>query len=671
MSTADNVLRALHGLESNGPGKYLAYNPYNAPGQSHAKNLQLDITTPDGEYGFFTLHSAQGTEKRSGSLYDLAEIVGAVIERQSNAPHIVPKFRVYRDLAHYADAHGVPASAYEDAGWKQTIYMKRPALQYETQSGTRWRFLDAETPRFIHKGRNGQSYKSCWYGLRNLPALLASSGIPIVLCNGEPSVVAAQYHGVPALCITSSGEKAVPAHMLDMLADATVDAKLIVALDCDEKGRDMAAKLVHQLEGLGYEVRAVDLGLLEGEDLADFCKLHTKDSAAKLAALPAMEFRKAAPDSVIDGYVPEQRPLQSAAVMESNALIELNSTLGKLRADQRNGMAKDAKAAAIAKARALLEQLEQEDGQSLLISGEDVADKAIQLYAAAKARGGGLSGLPTGIPMLDRFTDGYQPGVNVIQGATGMGKSWFVASSCGHLIQRGYRGVAITTEMQPVSWLRRVASYISGLDNKTIKKGQLTTAQEKLYADTLIKAQSQVWFLNGVRPTPTSLRATVLDAQQKGDLHFVIVDSGSRLTGTGDNISQETAAIQNAIQELAQETGLPFIVTGQVRGRDIANRAMKMPTINDGHGGSSWEHNADVLIAIYNHTYYVKKFNVDADPEFPEGVIAIRVNKLRDDEDVSDQIIKAQFIGGRGIYQLDDRKTPPAYIARYDDGESA
>jgi replicative DNA helicase len=668
MSTADNVLRALHGVEGIGPNSYLAFNPYNAPGQSSKKNLQLDITTPDGEYGFFTLYSASGIEKRSGSLYELAEIVGATVERTT--PHIVPKDRTYRDLAHYAEAHGVPAAAYEAAGWKFVTYQNRPALKFETQTGTRWRFLDSGT-RFKNLGKDGQPYKTCWYGFKNAPTLLASSGLPLIFCNGEPSVVAAQHWGLPAICMTTSSEKGIPDALLPALAELTPDAKIIVALDCDKKGREAAATLVHQLEGKGYDVYAVNLGLLEGEDLADFCKNMREKSGAELLKLPRLDFRKAAPDTPLDGYVPEQRPLQSAAVMESNALIELNSTLGKLRADQRNGMARDAKAATVAKVRALLEQLEQEDGQSLLISGEDVADKAIQLYAEAKARGGGLSGLPTGIPMLDRLTDGYQSGVNIVQGATGMGKSWFVASSCGHLIQRDYRGVAITTEMQPVSWLRRVAAYMSGLDNKTIKKGQLTTAQEKLYADTLIRAQSQVWFLNGVRPTPTSLRATVLDAQQKGDLHFVIVDSGSRLTGTGDNISQETAAIQNAIQELAQETGLPFIVTGQVRGRDIANRAMKMPTINDGHGGSSWEHNADVLIALYNHTYYVKKFNVDPDPEFPEGVIALRVNKLRDDEDVSDQIIKAQFVGGRGIYQLDDRKTPPAYIARYQDDEES
>jgi replicative DNA helicase len=668
MSTADNVLRALHGLESHGPGKYTAFNPYNAPGQSRAKNLQLDIT--DGEHGVFTLHSAQGIEKRSGSLYELAEIVGATVER---AVRILPKERTYRDLADYAEKHGVPAAAYEAAGWKMVTYTNRPALQFETQTGRRWRFLDTTGPRFLNKGKDGNSYKTCWYGLKNAPALLKSSGIPLVLCNGEPSVVAAQYHGVPAVCITTSGEKGIPAELLPTIADTVSEgARVIVALDCDSKGRDTAAKLVHQLDGLGYAVHAVDLGLDEGDDLADFCKLHTTESAAKLAALPPMEFRKAAPDTPLDGYVPEQRPMPTVEVKQSNALEELNKTLGKLRAEHRSE-SKEARNATLAQARALIDQIEQADGQSLLISGEDVANEAVRKFMERKARKGALSGLPTGFKILDKLIDGFNPGVNVFLGAPGMGKSWTVTSITGNLARRGYRGLAITTEMIPDVWQNRVAAYISGVETNLIKHCEnMTPAQDAAYVDALNLIEKQLSFVRGVRPTPAALRATVLDAKMKGDIHFVVIDSASRLVGTGDNVSQETAALQNSLQELVLETELPFIVTGQVRNRDIANRAMKMPSINDGFGSSAWEFNADVLIGLYNHTYYVKNFHVDEDPEFPEGTVAMRVLKNREGESVADQIMKVSFIGGRGVFELEERRAPPFRVySREEDEDGA
>jgi hypothetical protein len=58
---------------------------------------------------------------------------------------------------------------------------------------------------------------------------------------------------------------------------------VVIALDCDTKGRTASAKLAAQLQDAGYEPRVVDLNLADKQDAADYLRLHT---AAELYALP-------------------------------------------------------------------------------------------------------------------------------------------------------------------------------------------------------------------------------------------------------------------------------------------------------------------------------------------------------------------------------------------------
>ena len=634
----------------------------NCPWRTGANSNSFAVTLDGDENGAWYDHR----DNAGGSLYDFCQRVGIeVVKRETVAVHT--SRRPYKDLADYAAEHGVPASAYETAGWKQVEYQNRPALKFETSGGTRWRFIDGQEPPFKHWGRNGQPYASCWYGMKNVKALLLSSGLPPVLCNGEPSVVAAQHWGLPALCVTSSGEKEIPAALLDQFAAIHPQGRVIVAMDCDDKGRAAAAKVTRQLSALGYEVDTVDLGLSAHQDLADFCKLHTEKAKTAIRTLDKL----AMPDPATMDVSPEQRlaalpPVLSAEDKQAQQLSELNGTLGQLSAAVRRDASvhsPDALRAMLAQVKALTEQLEHGDGLDLMVTGEAVADMAIAQYAERKKLRDQLPGLPTGFKGLDAMIDGLMPGVNVFVGATGMGKSWTAVSIAGHLAAQGHHGMIITTEMNPKTWLNRVAAYTAQIDSGAIKRGLLTNAEEGRYSEAMNYLDQHLNFVKGVRPTAASLRATVLKERMRGRLDFVVLDSASRLINPGDNLYGETALIQNALQELALETELPMIVTGQVKGREVANRAMKMPTINDSFGGSSWEHNADVLIGLYYHTYYVKQLLADPDPQFPEGVFAMRVLKDREGEMAADKILKMKFVGGRGLYELDERKEPERYSA--------
>lgn len=279
LSTAEQVLALLIGydLKEESPNHYRSNSPFRPGSNSHGFTLTLD----DEEHGAWFDHVSQ----ESGSLYDLAKRLG--IEPPEAAPVASTK-RPYKSIDDYAAAHGITSEALKKAGWYETMYQKRPALAFKTATGTRWRFLDGEKPHYVSE----KGYVRSWYGLTPSAAKKLGEGAPLVLANGEISVVAARNYGVAAACVTA-GEKSIPPDLMDELKTflgGVDDAPpIIVAFDCDETGQRAGRIVARQLKEAGFIARAVNLGLGKGGDLADFCMLYTSEAARSLAGLPALD----------------------------------------------------------------------------------------------------------------------------------------------------------------------------------------------------------------------------------------------------------------------------------------------------------------------------------------------------------------------------------------------
>lgn len=174
---------------------------------------------------------------------------------------VISTKRAYAGLADYAAAHHVTADVFSAAGWKSVQHHNRPALMFQTTSGPRYRFLDGAKPTYIHE----TGYKPCWYGLQRAVKM----GAPIVDCNGAPSTVVAQHYGIAAFSL-QVGEGARLTHELIQQVKAIYSGVIIVAFDCDDVGRRAARQRIWDWRRAGMTCYAVDLGLSDGGDLADF-----------------------------------------------------------------------------------------------------------------------------------------------------------------------------------------------------------------------------------------------------------------------------------------------------------------------------------------------------------------------------------------------------------------
>lgn len=108
-----------------------------------------------------------------------------------------------------------------------------------------------------------------------------------MIANGEISVIAAVKYGVPAVCITGGEKDSIPEDLLTVLKTTVPpDNPIIIAMDCDHQGRKSAQGLCRQLGTHWRSVRAVDLHLTDGGDLADYVRIHRHKSYDTITQLP-------------------------------------------------------------------------------------------------------------------------------------------------------------------------------------------------------------------------------------------------------------------------------------------------------------------------------------------------------------------------------------------------
>lgn len=610
MSTAQKVLQALAPFELKGRGpEYKCNSPLRAGSDSGGFSLVIE----GDEHGAWN----DFPTGESGSLYELAERLGIETPKRVQ---VESSKRPYSSMADYAAFKGIPVEALRAAKWEEVRYMDRPAMKFETKGGTRWRFLDGEKPKFISQSK----YKSCWYGLTRAVDMAKATGQPLVICNGEPSVIVAQHFGVPACAITSGESKNIPEHLINELV-GTWKGEIIIALDCDTAGRNGASKYAAALEAVGANYRIVDLMLSDGGDVADFCKLHTTGAAAAIQQLGMVKVKAQAAK-------PDDRPLKQV-VSELAAAVKGDEPLEEL----------------IARTQIEIDKLAMISSNATVVSAKSLVDELHREFEEAVRRGGAVPGYSTSLPSLDKLAGGWQKGrLYVFLAATGVGKSTVAASITFPLIRQG-RGLIIPTETTPKIWLNKLAAWRAGVRTDEIEFG--TASQDKQKLARLEGAwgtleSDNVNFLHEKAPTPAQIIANV----RANQYDWIVIDSLSNLRDPAAKAIFDTVSSAADLAAELAVMGHLVIATSQV-GRNLEGRAIKKPGINDGKGSGRIEENADVLFGLYRHGLLVDRGDADLDERFPSNTVNVECLKHRHLGASEGQSVQPIFIGGMGVYE--------------------
>jgi len=269
MGTATKVIEVLKasGFVEKTPGVWVGNRPWDPSADSGTFEVKIQseeigtcVDRTRGNAGF--------------SLYQLAEKLGITVDKGQPA-----NTKIALTHEEYAVSHGLTLDTMKTYGWAP-IAGKRAGFKFVTPAGDRYRYIDGLQPRYSH----AKGYKPCWYYLDAAVKRAQLEALPIVLVNGEISVVAALSVGIPATCITSGAERGIPELLLETFKSKWT-GPVYVALDCDPTGRDAGEKLTAQLRNAGFTVVNIDLQLGHGGDVADWLRINA-DSPKSIYDLP-------------------------------------------------------------------------------------------------------------------------------------------------------------------------------------------------------------------------------------------------------------------------------------------------------------------------------------------------------------------------------------------------
>lgn len=217
----------------------------------------------------------------------------------------------------------------------------------------------------------------------------------------------------------------------------------------------------------------------------------------------------------------------------------------------------------------------------------------------------GVTGIPTGVPELDRLTGGWQPGNLIFTAARpGVGKTQLGLKFALHAAERGYRVLFYTLEMMSEEVGERVLMMREPVLYNKVRSGYVSEAE----VDGLCRrADETKGYKLMVDDTPyvsiDRLCAGAKTVKSRWGLDLLVVDY-LQLVGTtaraGRSREQEVAECSRRLKALARSLGCPVIVASQLN-RQVEQTFDQRPELKHLRESGAIEQDADLVIMLHRN----------------------------------------------------------------------
>lgn len=221
---------------------------------------------------------------------------------------------------------------------------------------------------------------------------------------------------------------------------------------------------------------------------------------------------------------------------------------------------------------------------------------------------GGVTGVPTGFPDLDRYTAGLQPSDLIILAARpSMGKTTFALNIIRHAtIELKMPVIIFSLEMSKEQLALKLLCSEAGVDNQRIRTGTLLDSDWPRLSHALGRLSDANMFIDDT-PSVSALeiRARARRIKAEHGLGLIVIDylQLMQTRGRSENRQQEVSEISRSLKSLARELGVPVIALSQLS-RAVEQRTDKKPNLSDLRESGSLEQDADIVAFLYREDYY-------------------------------------------------------------------
>lgn len=214
-----------------------------------------------------------------------------------------------------------------------------------------------------------------------------------------------------------------------------------------------------------------------------------------------------------------------------------------------------------------------------------------------------LVGFPSGYPLLDYVTRGYQRRrLYILAARPGMGKSALLACTALHMAKQGLRVAFFSFEMGNGEIMDRFAAIEAQLDANKFNTGEITQAEYQRYNVATSRLYDlPLYATDNGETTPMGIRSACRRLQHEQGLDAVFVDYIQLINpGSGKQFGtreQEVAYVSRSLKMLSKEINVPVLAAAQLS-RAIEGRQDKKPVLSDLRESGGLEADADCVIFL-------------------------------------------------------------------------
>lgn len=222
---------------------------------------------------------------------------------------------------------------------------------------------------------------------------------------------------------------------------------------------------------------------------------------------------------------------------------------------------------------------------------------------------GGVTGIPSGFPDLDRMTSGFQRSdLIIIAARPSVGKTTFALNIAQNVAVRARETVAIfSLEMSAFQLVQRMISAESNVDAGRLRSGFLEGDDwEKLTMAIGALSEAEIYIDDTPGITVTDIRAKCRRLKKEKGLGMVVIDYLQLIQTRGrphESRQQEVSEISRMLKQMARELEVPVIALSQLS-RSVEQRQDKRPMLSDLRESGSIEQDADLVAFLYRDDYY-------------------------------------------------------------------
>lgn len=211
-------------------------------------------------------------------------------------------------------------------------------------------------------------------------------------------------------------------------------------------------------------------------------------------------------------------------------------------------------------------------------------------------------GLKIGFADVDELVNGLEPGVHILAGRPGMGKTSLAHNIILSVLENYQGNVAMfSLEMSPLETMLKMLCTMSGNDINVVKRGSMNADNFKQFVKAAEKLGNSGFKLyKHTNVNISQVKRACRKLHRKAGLNLIVIDYLQLMQTDKRQQSREReiADLSRSLQQFALKSGVPVLLLTQLN-RQQENRTSKKPQLSDLRESGAIEQDAYTVSVLW------------------------------------------------------------------------